>query len=231
MRAVCGGDLRTSRRGSRNVTCLRKRRKVRFHAASLGSGHLFHVEVFLTLRRAIGKGDGHVRRRLAQHAQGELILLRTIPAGTHVVHGPALRHEKIEPVREKFLRQQKMIGFEAFVSRREVVTGVANQQFMQQRRSRSPMAQNEDGGLPDDRPANASSVNDFLNEAKQRVQQTHAGDDEGDVPARPVHGQSIAQEQSQPRQEVAAFPHARGPLRLSRGFLDGRRLFSQRRSS
>src|SRR5207237_7186213 len=57
-----------------------------------------------------------------------------------------------------------------------------------------------------------ASINGLLYEAQDRVQEAYDGDNHGDVPVAPVHGKPVADQQSHPTQEVAAFPDVRRPF-------------------
>ena len=61
------------------------------------------------------------------------------------------------------------------------------------------------------------AVNRFLQEPKEGVREADAGDDGGDVPVAKFNGEAIADEQPNPGEEMAAFPHAAAHS----GFLSG----------
>ena len=114
--------------------------------------HAAEVEILLVLRRTVGKGDRQVGRRNAHVAQGELVLLRTVPAGRHVVHRPPRRQQDPQTRPDQPARHEKMVRREAGVGVGIGVPRVEHQQLVQQRRAGTPMADDEDRIVLDLRP-------------------------------------------------------------------------------
>ena len=126
----------------------------------------FQVEIFLELWRMVGKGDREIGRRLPQVAQGEFIFLRAIEAGRHVVHRPNGKRKERQPALDQPLGEQKVVGLHAFVGGGADVAIVEREEFVQQSRAGAPMADDENWGLVDRRPGQASAVKESLQAAK-----------------------------------------------------------------
>ncbi len=177
----------------------------------------FQVEGVLVLRRVVGEGDGQVRRRLAEHRQGEFVLLRLVVAGRHVVHRPARRHEEPEQAREGLLGEQEMVRRQTLVRRGEGVARVEDEQFMEERRSGAPVTDDEQRRLADGRAGDGAAVQGFGQHAQHTVHDAGGAGDRGDVPVGWLDGEVVADEQAHPGEQVHAMPEAGGPLRLGRG--------------
>src|SRR5438552_2745057 len=111
-----------------------------------------------------------------------------------------------------------MVGLQAFVGARVAVPRVQNEQLMQQRGAGAPVPQYEDRGPGDLRLADAPAEDRLLKPAQESVAKGDKRDRDGDVQAGPVDLETIARQQPEPGEEIAAIPHAGRPFRLFGGF-------------
>ena len=232
IRQVCVGDFSTSRRGSRKVSRRRKPTNASFHARRARRGKRSEVERFLILRRVVGKGDGQVGRRLAEHAQRELVFLRAIPVGRHVVHRPTRGKHPAKEAFDDLLGEQEVIRLQAVVVVGPGMARVEDEHLVQQRGPGAPVADDEQRRLADDRAVELAAVPRLLQVAQHRVAGADAGDDEGHVQELGMDGEVIAPQQAHPGEQVAALPHSWRPFAPGRLGRSGQRVEeSYRRAS
>src|SRR5260370_41387253 len=110
-----------------------------------------------------------------------------------------------------------MVRFQALERRRIPEPLVADHEFVQQRRPRAPMAEDEDRRLGQLDLANDAAVYRVLKEPEQRVGEAEKGNDDGNIPWGRMNRAAIWEEQFKPGEEIAPLPHARRPP----GFLGG----------
>ena len=147
MRQVCGGDLSTSRRGSRTLDRLAgTSRNVRFHFAPARGGRPSRSSVGVE-RGVVRETRSSGRATGAEEGQGELVLLRPAPARRHVVHIRRRRAAPVEVPPDEPLGQQEVARVEALVGVGIPVPGVLDEQLVQQRRAAAPVAEDEDRRL------------------------------------------------------------------------------------
>ena len=176
--------------------------------------HAGRIEILLVLRRPIRKRDRKVRRRQAEHAHRELVLLRPIEADLHPIHGPMLRDQELEPARENRFGEQEVIRIETLVGRREAEARILHQELVEQRGAGSPVADDEDRRPRQRRPGDGPAETNRLHETQEAVRQADEGVDDDDVPEGGMDREPIPPEKPKPGPERAPLPHAGRPLGL-----------------
>lgn len=89
---------------------------------------------------------------------------------------------------------------------------IADEQFMEQRRSGTPVSKNEDWRLGDRRPGDRLTKQCRLSETKGRVKNAHETRGRSDIPFRPVDRESMPSEELGPGKGIAPEPKMRRPF-------------------
>ena len=108
-RAVCVGDFSTMRPIAQQRHALHEFAPRALPGLALGRGQRAQIEILVGHRSVIRKRPRQVRRRHAQIHQRELVLLRPVPAGSHIVHRPLRRKHPADQRRHEPLGPQKMM--------------------------------------------------------------------------------------------------------------------------
>src|SRR5579875_543928 len=165
--------------------------KSRLPASLYGRRQTTKVEQIGVGGRMIGEGDASIRRRLPEQTQGEFILLRPVPAGSHLIHGPAYGHQPAQKPRQPGTAQQEVMRSKAFVSGRRGMTGIMAEQFVQQSRARTPVAEDEERTVLDRRTGHTAAKDCLLRPTQQCMSGAYRRDDQGDRPARIMDSEAM----------------------------------------
>ena len=165
----------------------------------------------------IGRGRSHV-------GKGKLVFLWPVPACRDVVHRPLGGHDPAEGARHELLGEQKVAGREALVGRRAAEAVVEHQQFVEHRRARSPVADDEQRRIGGRRvrqlPAEASG----RERLGQGVEGSRRGDRAHESPARGRRAAAMLPDEIEPHAKRHPMPKPRAPPRIGvKRFLCGLR--------
>ena len=193
------------------MTHLRNQSKARFQRSRPLGRHAAKIEVLLILRRTVGKDDRQIGRRDAHVAQGELVLLRMVPAGRHVVHRPPRRQEDLQTRLHPPARHEKMVRREAGVGVGKGVPRIEHQQLVQQGGAGTPMADDEDRVGLDLRAVDLPPQQGDLDEPENEVDEAQAADQHGHGDAPGSDGEAVAHAAARPAGHAHPVPKAGNP--------------------
>lgn len=99
-----------------------------------------------------------------------------------------------------------MMGLDAFVIRGRGVALVEGQQFVQQRRAGTPVADDEDRRVGDRRVGHAAAEHHLLVHRQAGIDDRRNRAEQHDVPPAPVHVETVTDKQACPAGEITPHP-------------------------
>src|SRR4051794_27681255 len=94
------------------------------------------------------------------------------------------------------------------------MTWISNQQLVEERGARAPVAQNKYRVLRNGRPTNSMAPKRFLEQPASRVNSAKDANDARDPPISGVDGKSVFPEHPAPTEQAEPLPHMRSPFSI-----------------
>ncbi len=169
MRPVCVGLLMTNGRPVAVLTASKNLSQTRQPVIDVFARNAVEVQVLHIHGTLIRKRDASIRRRHAHIQQGEFVFLGAIPSGGHVVHRTfAGQHPLTEAAKRPF-GNQEMMRRKTLISRRAAEPFITHHQFVQQRGSAPPVADDKHGGAVQFGVGELTPKNRLLHQGQHRV--------------------------------------------------------------
>src|SRR5271169_2583824 len=105
-----------------------------------------------------------------------------------------------------------MLRRKAFVTRGTGVSIVEDQQFVQQGGAGTPVPNDEDWRIVDHRFGHSPAEQDLLPQPQIGIDESEKRVEDSEVPATPMHGETVPDQQLRPGRETATDPQRRRPL-------------------